>query len=86
MGAEAAGAAGRVMAYVSDHAVLRYLERVEGIDIEAVRRKLTVSAIDTAASIGCDTVRLGDGTRLKLHGDVVSTVLEPRKHRKAAHG
>lgn len=71
------------MAYVSDHAVLRYLERVEGIDIEAVRRKLSVDAVDTAAAFGCGTVVLGDGTRLKLHGDVVSTVLESRKAKRA---
>jgi hypothetical protein len=69
------------MAYVSDHAVLRYLERVEGVDIEAVRRKLSVDMIDKAAAFGCDTVVLGDGTRLKLHGNVVSTVLEARKHK-----
>lgn len=69
------------MAYVTDHAVLRYLERVEHIDVEAIRRKLNVGGIATAAAFGCDTVRLGDGTRLKLHGDVVATVLESRKHR-----
>jgi hypothetical protein len=69
------------MAYVSDHAILRYLERVEKIDIEAIRRKLSVGAIDKAAAFGCETVIMGDGTRLKLHGDVVATVLEARKHR-----
>lgn len=72
------------MAYVSDHAVLRYLERVCGIDIEAVRRELTVGVIDPAAVFGCGTVILGDGTRLRLQGDVVSTVLEAKKHRHPA--
>lgn len=73
------------MAYVSDHAVLRYLERVIGVDIEAVRLHLTVKGIDTAAAIGCDTVILPEGCRLKLHGDVASTCLRkpdhPRRHR-----
>lgn len=73
------------MAYVSDHAVLRYLERHEGIDIEAVRRKLTVAAIDTAADFGCDTVKMGDGTRLKLHGDVVATITVKPRHRRTAN-
>jgi hypothetical protein len=63
------------MAYISDHAVLRYLERVRGIDIEAVRAEMTSPAIDVAASIGCTTVKMGNGARLKLQGDVVSTVL-----------
>lgn len=65
------------MAYVSDHAVLRYLERVKGVDIEGVRAEMMTSAtaIDRAAAFGCDTVILGNGARLKLHGDTVSTVL-----------
>jgi hypothetical protein len=28
--------------------------------------------------MGCDTVKLGNGARLKLHGDIVSTVLPKR--------
>jgi hypothetical protein len=73
------------MAYVSDHALLRYLERVEKIDIEAIRRKLSVNAIDTAAAFGCETVLMGDGTRLKLHGDVVSTVIGKRESHRGRH-
>lgn len=66
------------MAYVSDHAILRYLERVKGVDIEAIRAELTTATIDQAAAFGCDTIIRGDGSRLKLHGDIVATVL-PRK-------
>lgn len=68
------------MAYVSDHAVLRYLERVKGIDVEAVRAEMTTPMIDTAAAFRCDTIICADGSRLKLHGDVVATVL-PKKGR-----
>jgi hypothetical protein len=68
------------VARVSDHAVLRYLERVKHVDIEAIRRDISVSA-DKAISIGCDTVKMGDGTRLKLKGSTVVTVLDKR----AAH-
>lgn len=68
------------MAYTSDHAVLRYLERVRGIDVEAIRAELTTPTIDTAANFGCDTIIRGDGSRMKLQGDVVSTVL-PKKGR-----
>ena len=66
------------MPYVSDHAVLRYLERVKGIDIEAVRAELTSPTIDTAAAHGCDTILRHDCV-MKLQGDVVSTVLPKRR-------
>lgn len=72
------------MAYVTDHAVLRYLERHCGVDVEAIRAELTVKGIDTAAEFGCETVILGNGARLKLTGDVASTCVEARKVRK--HG
>jgi hypothetical protein len=67
--------------YVSDHAVLRYLERVKGIDIEAIRAELSTPTIDVAAQFGCDTIKRGDGSRMKLQGDVVSTVLGKRHQR-----
>lgn len=63
------------MAYVTDHAVLRWLDRSGVIDVEAVRRHLTVHGIDVAAQFECNTVILGDGTRLKLRGDVATTCL-----------
>lgn len=70
------------MAYVSDHAILRYLERHCGVDVEAVRRRLTVKGIDTAADFGCSTVILGDGARLKLKGCLATTCLPPRKAKR----
>lgn len=76
------------MAYVSDHAVLRYLERVKGIDIEATRAEMQSKALDTAVAIGCDTVILGNGARLKLVGDVVQTVFskDMTDHHTRVHG
>lgn len=71
-----------MMAYVTDHAVLRYIERHLGMDVEAIRAELTVKGIDTAAEFGCDTVILGNGARLKLTGNVASTCLESRKHKR----
>jgi hypothetical protein len=63
------------MVYVSDHCVLRYCERVLGLDIEAIRAELQSPTVAKAVEIGCDTVILGSGARLKLVGDVVQTVL-----------
>jgi hypothetical protein len=50
---------------ITDHSLLRYIERVWHIDVEA-------------AQIGCDTVKMGNGARLKLKGNVVATVLPKR--------
>ncbi len=70
------------MAKVSDHAVLRYMERVMHIDVEAIRAKIAVPGIDTAAAFGCGTVKMGDGSRLRLRGDIVCTVIESAKSKK----
>ena len=72
----------KVMAYVTDHAVLRYLQRHCGIDVEAIRAELTVRGIDVAANFGCGTVKLGNGARLRLQGDVASTCIESRKDKR----
>jgi hypothetical protein len=61
--------------YISDHAVLRYLERVHGIDVEAIRKTMMSPAVHAAVMIGGDTVKLSSGARLKLQGHVVQTVL-----------
>jgi hypothetical protein len=60
--------------YITDHAVLRYLERVKGVDIEAIRAEMAAPGLEIAGIIGCGVVRMANGARLKLSGDVVSTV------------
>jgi hypothetical protein len=68
------------MCTITDHALLRYLERVWGIDVPGARAEmLTASgAVDLAADFGCDTVKLGNGGRLRLAGQTVVTVLPKR--------
>lgn len=67
------------MTRVSDHALLRYLERVQGIDIEAMRASIEVR-LDRAASaaelLGIPTysVRL-DGVGFVVRSGAVTTVL-----------
>lgn len=65
---------------ITDHSVLRYLERVWGVDVEAARAEmLTASnAVTAAASFGADTVKMGNGARLRLCGDTVVTTLPKR--------
>jgi hypothetical protein len=66
---------------ITDHALLRYLERHHGIDVEGIRTSMNVRGIDIAAEFGCATVKLGNGARLKLKGDVACTCFEARKRK-----
>lgn len=59
------------MAHVSDHAVLRYLERVHGVDVGAARQELG-ALVDTAVTAGAGAVVI-DGTRYVLSGRAVIT-------------
>lgn len=57
---------------VSDHAVLRYLERIVGLDVEALRAQI---ALDCARSQGAPCVRT-EHARYLVRGRVVVTVLD----------
>ena len=60
--------------HVSDHALLRYLERVEGVDVAAARR-----AIARTCRVGVEHEAAGvvaNGFRFKLNGCTVTTVFE----------
>lgn len=71
---------------VSDHAVLRYLERVGGFDIERLRQAIA-RRVETAVQAGaCGVVvdgwsfRIADGP----HGPVVTTVIDADGRRGSA--
>lgn len=51
--------------HVTDHAVLRYMERVMGLDVEAVRRRIA----DTCRDIGSATSLKKDGFRYEIRRD-----------------
>lgn len=76
------------MAHITDHAILRYQQRVDPVSDQDARAAMLACAvmIDKAAAFGCSTVIMGlNGARLKLQGDVVATVIEhPRK--RVRHG
>lgn len=64
----------RPLPHVSDHAVLRYLERAHGVPVEAVRQLLALAGA-TGKKDGAVVV----GTRIKLvlESGVVVTCLKP---------
>lgn len=59
---------------VSDHAVLRYLERVEGVDIERLRRMIG-RQVDQAVEMGANRLN-HDGFAYVLADGVVVTIQE----------
>lgn len=59
---------------VSDHAVLRYLERVLEIDVDLVRNHIAGLA-DDAARCGAYSVR-HDGLELRIRNGCVMTVVQ----------
>lgn len=66
-------------AHVSDHAVLRYLQRVHGVDIEGLRRRIGRVA-DLAVEHNASSVLVG-GHRYLVRDGVVVTV-EPHRQRR----
>lgn len=58
---------------ITDHAVLRYLERVRGFDVEAVRREIAASCAVAADHPSASSV-LSNGFRFIIKADAVITV------------
>lgn len=72
---------------VTDHAVLRYIERRHGIDVDALRSHIATLAV-TGVAHGASAV-LTEGVRIVLRGQTVVTVLDKRMvafPRKVSHG
>lgn len=59
---------------ITDHAVLRYIERVHGVDVEKIRSQLLTDAVKLAARTGASKVKRHDCT-LVLKSDAVVTVV-----------
>lgn len=62
------------LTHVSDHALIRYFERVLGIDVEHHRR-VVGRKVDRAIEMGASGVQI-DGFSYKLSGATVTTVME----------
>ncbi len=69
------------MVPVSDHALIRFLERVGGMDIESVRLSIAVGLARAAAAAramgNVDYVIKMDGHIYVVRNDIVTTVLAP---------
>lgn len=60
---------------VTDHALVRYLERCYGLDAEALRQKLAPECLSLAVDCLGDGIYPGPRCRLVVNGHIVKTVL-----------
>lgn len=64
--------------FITDHCLLRYLERVEGVDVATYRRKLGNDLRkvlkNTPAGVGAKGIKL-NGMTFKLDGNAVTTIV-----------
>jgi chromosome segregation ATPase len=62
---------------VSEHAILRYLERVKGLDIKAIEKEiLTDDILKLIETLGPNGVYPNNGFKIKMKNNVVITILE----------
>lgn len=62
---------------VSDHALIRYLERVHGIDMDACRDAILTPDAVSAIKAGAHTIKV-NGIKFAVRNGVVTTVLVTR--------
>lgn len=76
---------GKATTRISDHAVIRYLERHYNFDFEGVRAKLNTEAVQMAGNMGARAVILPEG-RLVIEDRTVVTFLPSRKRGRKGRG
>jgi hypothetical protein len=74
-------AADNIIPTISDHALLRYIERVYGVDIEAMKAALLTPSVITAIKVGASAVKSPVGTMV-IKGSTVVTFLDPEMRPK----
>ncbi|TCT35395.1 hypothetical protein [Martelella mediterranea] len=72
------------IAVVSDHALLRYLERRHGLDVEGLRAEICAACRD-GVRYGAKAV-LADGVKFIIAGDTVVTCLERKRAERKGKG
>lgn len=66
---------------ISDHAILRFIERSMGIDVASIKKRLLSDAVKDAIRSGASAVVV-DGVRLRVADNVIVTVIEPPAAKK----
>jgi hypothetical protein len=58
---------------ITDHALLRYLERAKGLDVEAIRREIATPELRAAIAAGAKTYSVENWTYV-IEGGAIVTV------------
>ena len=69
--------------HITDHALLRYVERVFGIDVDAVRRQILTDGIAKCIELGASTITV-NGIQFRVKDRSIVTVIgsDQKTHRK----
>lgn len=61
---------------VSEHAIIRWLERVKGMDMEAIKEEILAGRQAQIRKLGTCTIKMPNGMRMIVRGHVVVTIIE----------
>ena len=64
---------------VSEHAIIRWLERVKGIDLNQVRREILNGRTAQIRKLGTCNIKLPNGMKMVVRGHVVVTILDKQQ-------
>lgn len=63
------------MTPITDHAIVRYLERVKGVDMDAIRAEMQSASLAAAVEFGAKVLIGRHGERLVIRDGIVVTVI-----------
>jgi hypothetical protein len=65
---------------VSEHALLRYIERVMGVDMDAIKEKILTTGLKTMISnMGNGKYPIGKGNKVMVKNNVITTIVTEAK-------
>ena len=61
---------------VSEHALLRYIERVMGVDMDVIKEKILTTGLKTMISnMGNGKYPIGEGNKVMVKNNVITTIV-----------
>jgi hypothetical protein len=76
---------GSVEPRLSDHAVLRFIERALGLDVDAIRKRIMTDVVKDAIASGATTITV-EGIRFKVVDGTIVTTLEKQVKKRLKAG
>lgn len=73
---------GTVVRGVSDHAVVRYLERVVGVDMDSIRSRIMTPTVELAIRSGVTRIRLAEGVIVATDGMITTFLPSDAGHNR----